>query len=309
MCQPLTECMSSKQSNARQSSSKKSLLSKVWPLSTPLVLAFLPFLPTTFYINRGYTVWFHLLSMVYLFTRSPFIRKMLILQGTGICLGWYCAIVNEYLAEGGFCHTLYRNMPGAMLPHMVEEHGAVGNYTILDGHMALLMKVLSHALDTLGHPGLAYLFWKLELKSQSTTTTASPNNGRNSNKISIASPLRDVLTMPVIVASWHLSRTWSLVHSYYNTGTPKFWYYGHDVYLLDNLDSYLIAYIAEGVCFGMAILCRMYWDRVDQQSLSTKSMEPSYYENVISGEKLEDDSKPSLVHSESAMSSTSIISS
>ena len=96
------------------------LSKKIWPLPTPLVLAMLPFLPQSLYLNRGYTVWFHLTSFVYFFTRSSFIRKVLILQGLGICLGWYAAIAHDWYVEGTFCNPLYRNMPQVMVSYMVR---------------------------------------------------------------------------------------------------------------------------------------------------------------------------------------------
>mmetsp|Transcript_5344 Transcript_5344/g.12138 ORF Transcript_5344/g.12138 Transcript_5344/m.12138 type:complete len:290 (+) Transcript_5344:188-1057(+) len=271
---------------------KESLLGKIWPLPTPLVMALIPFLPQPFYLNRGYTVWFHLMSLAYFFTRSPFIRKMLILQGTGICLGWYAAIATDWFVEGAFCHTLYRNMPGSMLPYMVQEQSvdSESSYIILNTYSSWAMKSLSHILDTMGHPGLAYLFYRLHRKSGGT--------------------LSDVLTWPVIVSAWHFSRIWSLVHSYYNTGTLRFWYYGHDVYVLNNLNAYLIAYVAEGVCFGVAILCRLYLDHVDQ-SPSFSSLPPmkngtkQSYDEMISIDERE--TAPTLIHSESAASASSML--
>jgi len=232
-------------------------------------------------------VWFHLLSVACLLTRSPFLRKVLVLQGAGICLGWYAAIANDYYAEGTFCHTLYRNMPASMLEHMVREHE--DGYVMLDTQYTRAAKALSHVLDTLGHPGLLCLFWRLHRRSGGT--------------------LRDVLTWPVIVFAWHLSRVWSLVHSYHNTGAPSLWYYGHDVYLLNNLDSYLMAYIAEGVCFAGAIVCRVYWDR-DQgkpASISGSHVEEREYYESLSGKGRDDAKTPFLIHSESAVSTSSMM--
>lgn len=281
----------------------KTLFGKIiWPLPTFVVMALIPLLPQSFYLNRGLTVWFHLMSVVYLLTRSPFVRKVLILQGAAICLGWYTAIASDWFVDGTFCHTLYRNMPSSMLSYMVQDqpvgdHGE-GSYIILNTYSSWAMKAWSHVLDTMGHPGLAYLFWRLHRQSGGT--------------------LRDVLTWPVIVFTWHFSRTWSLVHSYYNTGVPSFWYFGHDVYLLNSMNTFLIAYVAEGFCFGVAILFRLYWDRLsDHPSLSPLSptslsslppvkknrMEKNYYEG-ISGEK--HDTKPILIHSESGVSTSSM---
>lgn len=297
MCQ-LSEHAATK--NNDTNNHNKQLFGKIswlWPLPTTVVMALIPLLPQSFYLNRGYTVWFHLMSVAYLLTRSPFVRKVLILQGTGICLGWYSAIANDWFVEETFCHTLYRNMPGSMLSYMVQElpGNGEGSYIILNTYSSWAMKALSHVLDTMGHPGLAYLFWRLHRQSGGT--------------------LRDVLTWPVIAFAWNFSRVWSLVHSYYNTGVPSFWYFGHDVYLLNNLNSYLIAYVGEGVCFGVAISFRLYWDRFSDQPLSLppslsslppvkNCMEHNYYES-ISVEK--QDTKPTLIHSESAVSASSMM--
>ena len=87
------------------------LWTRICPLPVPLVLVLIPLLPESAYLNRGYTVWFHLASVAYFLTRSAFLRRVLILQGTAICLGWYAAIANDWFVDGIFCHSLYRNSP------------------------------------------------------------------------------------------------------------------------------------------------------------------------------------------------------
>eukprot|EP00581_Thalassiosira_minuscula_P014255 CAMPEP_0183723358 /NCGR_PEP_ID=MMETSP0737-20130205/14950_1 /TAXON_ID=385413 /ORGANISM="Thalassiosira miniscula, Strain CCMP1093" /LENGTH=347 /DNA_ID=CAMNT_0025953619 /DNA_START=104 /DNA_END=1147 /DNA_ORIENTATION=+ len=325
---------------------KQSWFKKItfWPLPPFVALALIPLLPQPLYLNRGYTVWFHLTSLFYLLTQSSFVRKVLILQGTGICLGWYSAIAADWFTEGTFCHTLYRNMPASMVEYMVQEaplnstigeHAAMaamgiepitGNssYILLDTYSSYAMKALSHVLDTMGHPGLAYLFWKIHKTNHQST----------SHGASLKTVLNDILSWEVIVFGWHFSRSWSLLHSYYNTGQPSFWYYGHDVYLLNNLDSYLIAYIAEGACFGVAILLRLWWDcnrcsegsdisgsgLLQRSQSSTKippmssslpvvknSMEQTYYESVSREQKKDTATKPELIHSDSAVSTLSMM--
>jgi hypothetical protein len=260
-----------------------------WPLPPLVVLAMLPLLPTSFYLNRGYTIWFHLLSFAYFLTRSTFLRKVLILQGMGICAGWYSVIPFDYFVDGTFCHVLYRNMPDIMLPHMVHEPNCDGDvdencdYVIFDTFASTLMKGLSHVLDILAHPGLLCLFYQLHRSAGGT--------------------LREVFDWPVIVVAWHLSRMWSVVHSHHNDGTLAFWYYGYDVYKLANLNSYLVSYIAEGACFCVAISCRICWDCIERQvpsknnALSLKSMR-------MEGGK--EDSMPTLVHSMHSMSTSSM---
>ena len=53
------------------------LYDKIWPLPIPVAILLLSLLPTSCYLNRGYTVWFHLLSIIYLLSQSTFIRKLL----------------------------------------------------------------------------------------------------------------------------------------------------------------------------------------------------------------------------------------
>ena len=260
----------------------------IWPLPVPVAILLLYLLPTSFYLNRGYTVWFHLLSVVYLLTQSIFIRKVLILQGIGICLGWYTAIATDWFVDNTFCHTLYRNMPDSMMFYMLKEDESESSYIILNTYTAMAMKILSHILDTLGHPGLAYLFYRLHCNEFRT------NNDDNSRSV-----WRDILSWEVITSAWYLSRLWSMVHSYYNSiREVKVWYYGHDIYKLNNLNAYFIAYVVEGLCFVVAILYRLHWDRNDSDTEKNRCIE-----NIVSV----DDKPPKLVHSESAVSTTSLM--
>mmetsp|Transcript_10435 Transcript_10435/g.22974 ORF Transcript_10435/g.22974 Transcript_10435/m.22974 type:complete len:301 (-) Transcript_10435:160-1062(-) len=244
------------------------LISAIFPLPLPLALTLLPFLPTSSYLNRGYTVWFHLFSLTYLLTRNSFLRKILILQGTGICLGWYAAIVNEWYCDGMFCHTLYRNMPEGMIRYMIQQlpvddaatttviaaEGS-GGYIFLDTYSAYAMIALSHVLDTLGHPILAYAFYRIHMSNGGT--------------------IRDILTWPVVVSAWHISRVWSLVHSYYNTGVFSLWYVGHDVYVLNNLDSYVVAYVWEGMLFGGVAFWKLFLEN-DRTVDATKTKKEEF---------------------------------
>jgi hypothetical protein len=66
----------------------------------------------------------------------------------------------------------------------------------------------------------------------------------------------------------------------------------------------LVSYIAEGVCFSVAILCRIYWDYFEQSSpmLSKK--------NVVDQNRVmeegDEDSLPNLVLSTHSVSTSSI---
>merc|ERR1719253_274918 len=264
----------------------------------PVVLALLPLLPRSCYLNRGYTVWFHLLSLVYCLTRAPFVRRVLVLQGAGICLGWYAALAHDWLAaDGAFGHTLYRNMPGPMLAYMAREEGpsladgGAGSYALLDTQSALAMRCASHVLDLLLHPGLLGLFWASHRRDGGT--------------------LSDLLTWPVLLFAWLLSRVWSLVHSYHNTGVPALWYYGHDVYVLRDLTGYCIAYVAEGACFAAAVGCRVCWDRraAAGATPATSAVGTAGSACVVGGDSVETiDTAPGMVHSVSGTSTSSMMS-
>jgi hypothetical protein len=239
------------------------------------------------------------MSFAYFLTRSNFLRRVLILQGMGICAGWYSVIPFDYFVDGTFCHVLYRSMPDVMLPHMVHEPTCGGDvdencgYVILDTFASALMRGLSHVLDILAHPGLLCLFYRLHRASGGT--------------------LRDVFAWPVIVVAWHISRTWSVVHSYHNNGTLALWYYGFDVYKLTNLDSYLVSYVAEGICFSVAILCRLYWDNIELSRDYHPPSSTNVVERIVKSMEERDetdedeDPLPYLIHSPSTISTASMI--
>ena len=215
---------------ALQTNALPSATRKLFPIHPLALVAALPFLPTSMYINRGYTVWFHLVSVAYVLTRQPFLRKFLIIQGTGITLGWYAAIFNDLHLHGRFCHILYMNMPAVMKEIMVERDGGI-KYS----SDALAMMAVSHALDTLLHPGLVYLFWR-------------------SHKLS-GGTLKSIFTWDVIVGTYALSRLWSIVHTFVNNdGVVGLWYCGYDVYHINDLDSWLPAYIAEALFYVGIVL-------------------------------------------------------
>jgi hypothetical protein len=234
------------------------------------------------------------MSFAYFLTRSTFLRKVLILQGISICAGWYSVIPFDYFVDGTFCHVLYRHMPRAMLSHMMQELACENDddrcgYVMLNTSVSILMKALSHVLDIIAHPGLLYLLHRLHRRAGGT--------------------LRDVFAWPVIVVAWHASRTWSAVHSYHNNGALAFWYYGFDVYKVTNLDSYLVSYVAEGVCFSVAILCRLYWDHIERSLDSSSKANVMDRINESMEEKDEDEDEyplPNLIHSPSTISSGSM---
>lgn len=183
------------------------------------------------YLNRGYTVWFHLIAVGCLATRSDFLRRFLILQGASISLGWYSALFNDWYCHSRFFHILYMNMPTAIkalltcpitgeIVYTSESRGAM---------------VLSIVLDALAHPGLAYFFWRQHVRERRRRSAAAGGD------------LRSVLAWPVLLSHFAVSRVWSLVHTYHNFGALGLYYFGYDVYHLNDLDCWIPAYTAEGL--------------------------------------------------------------
>ena len=150
---------------------------QIWPVPPYVALAMLSFLPTSCYLNRGFTIWFHWMSVFYLLTQSKFIKKFQILIGTSICLGWYAALSYEYFYHGRFMDALHKNMPKVMVNVMVKD--GILDFESMD---SLMMMGLSHILDMLGHPLLTYYFWR--------------RHKMDGGKLS------DVLSWPVIVSTY-----------------------------------------------------------------------------------------------------------
>merc|ERR1712157_656695 len=96
-----------------------------WPVNPILLILIIPLLPSWLYLNRGYTIWFHNISLAYLLTMNESLRRFLIVQGTGISLGWWAALVYDFYVHGRYAHILYMNMPGIIKQAMVNEAGHV----------------------------------------------------------------------------------------------------------------------------------------------------------------------------------------
>jgi hypothetical protein len=217
-------------SEERERRSKGSASRKIrfWPVHPIFILIIAPFVPSSFYLNRGYTVWYNLTTIVYLLTNIEPLRRFLIVQGVGICAGWYAAMANDVISHGRFAHILYMNMPPSMKYEMVDASGNVF-YT----YNSLLYMGISHMLDTLLHPGIAYLLYKAHRKAGGT--------------------LDDVLSWKILGATQAMSRIWSIVHTKHNTGRIGAWYFGYDIYDLHDLDCWMPAYVAEIVMFTIMI--------------------------------------------------------
>jgi hypothetical protein len=129
------------------------------------------------------------------------------------------------------------NMPLAMKNYMVDDYGKV-----LDTNttQSLATMCLSHAVDTLLHPGIVYFLWKAHTASR-VVPFPKRNNG-------------NILTWPVIFSTLLTSRLWSVVHVYHNTGQFGLFYVGHDIYHVHDLDAWLPAYVAEGLFYLLLVL-------------------------------------------------------
>jgi len=205
-------------------------MSALWPLHPLLAAAaFVLFLPSSYYLNAGFTVWFHNITVFYFLTDVEFLRRLLIVMGTSINLGWYAAVGSDLYRHGRFCHILYMNMPAPMKAAMVGGDGRV-----LYTPASLCMKLASHALDAALHPGVVYALWRAH------------GRGRPSSR-------RDVVTWPTVAGAYAVSRLWSVVHTGYNGGGVGLFYFGYDVYHIHDLDSWLPAYLAEGLFFSVLV--------------------------------------------------------
>jgi hypothetical protein len=234
MCGPTSKHKNSEEKGtfreaAPEDENKFILRTKIFPISPLLVLSLAPLLP---WINRGYTQWFHSVVLAWLLTQSPLLVNFLALQGTSVTLGWYAALINDYCLYGPFGRILYNNMPHCMMQHMVMPSGE-----LVYSQMGMYMMGLSHVLDTLGHPILAYYFVHRHYK-----------DGGN---------LDSLLTWRVIISTYMLSRIWSLVHTYFNFGDFRLFYFGYDVYKISDLDSWLPAYLAEGTLYLLIVAWKL----------------------------------------------------
>ena len=201
-----------------------------------------------YYINRGFTQWFHWFTLIQVFTQSHVLCKFQILSGLGICVGWYSALLYDYFAHGIFGHGLYKNMPVSMVNEMFvyEPNNMIslrysrqlklyyydatsddGTTTTDDGSSflsqinmtCLKTMIISHALDIIGHPVLVYYFWRRYVNY--TTTAAATNESTTSSSTTNfdrrrKQHVRNLFTRPYIVSTFLWSRIWSMIHVYYN---------------------------------------------------------------------------------------------
>jgi hypothetical protein len=259
----------------------------LWPLSPPTALVLLAtVVPSYCYLNRGFTQWFHLAGIYYALTQWQFLERFQVLSGCSICLGWYASLIYEFMQHGRFCHPLYKNMPTSLMQYyLVEVDDDNGSNHPQDQHSldfesrtALLALAAAHVLDLLAHPLLTYYFWRKHLAKGGT--------------------IKQIVSWPVIVAAYLYSRLWSLTHTKYNTGEFGLWYFGFDIYVMDSLDSWYPAYIAESCVYGSLLLWKLH-DEVKSLRIYKGSKTVSEKKNA---DKDPYDVKPQLLLSESSVS-------
>lgn len=213
---------------------------KSWPSLHPLaVLTVMPLAPIWFWMNRGFTNWFHYGFWFYLLTgRTDFMRRFQVIIGGSVCIGWYLSVVHDYAVHGRFCHLLYNNMPPGMKT-MILENGRLASGGIVDSTMATGIIALVHVLDFVAHPYLTYVAWKMH----------SSRGGS----------MRNLVTWDVLVSAYALRMLYSMSHQYYNDGAVTgLLYYGFDVYHLDTLDTWTAAYTGESLWFAGLIVWKGY---------------------------------------------------
>jgi hypothetical protein len=256
----------------------------MWPLSplTAFVLL-MAAVPSHFYINRGFTQWFHWAGVYYALTQWEFLERFQILSGCSVCLGWYASLIYEFVIHGRFCHPLYKNMPSSLMKYYLVDvltnndndhptyHTQPTQELDFESKEALIALLMAHVLDFLAHPLLTYYFWRKYATRGGT--------------------LQKVFTWPVIVMAYLYSRLWSLTHTKYNTGEFGLWYFGYDVYVMDSLDSWYPAYITESCVYA----CVVAWKLYDRGTSSVQHPSSRQQPNI-------NETTPKLAFSESSVS-------
>jgi len=118
---------------------------------------------------------------------------------------------------------------------MVDSNGQVF-YT----KSSMIWMGISHAFDTLLHPGIVYMLLMSHLES--------------------GGYLKDVISWTMIFATFCVSRSWSMLHTYHNFGKMRGWYFGYEVYHIHDLDSWMPAYVAEGVILMGLVIYKIRWE-------------------------------------------------
>ena len=137
--------------------------------------------------------------------------------------------------------------------------------------MAMLV---AHALDTLGHPILAYYFWQ---KSSSTSDSKTPTSIWNR------------FSWSILFSTFALSRFWSALHTWHNTNGMQFslFYFGYDVYTIMDRQASLIwfwmpAYLMEGLVYAVLVMGKLWYGYYASKKSSHSATRPTSLDRVPS---------------------------
>jgi hypothetical protein len=243
-------------STSSNSTAGSTIIDKILPLHPSIVIVSMAiFLPYSCFLNRGFTIWFHWMSILHLVTQfqSKFIEKFLILSGTSISLGWYSTLLWECIYHGRYFDALYNNVD--VLYDYIPS-------SVMSSHPFTPIAII-HIFDLLGHPLLTYYFWRRynnnknnNSSNNSIATTPPPDNRDNNNSKSIHI-IDEICTWPVLISAYIFSRVWSIVHTYHNFGYFGLFYVGFDVYIIDSLDMWYPAYTTETILYSSLILRKL----------------------------------------------------
>jgi hypothetical protein len=217
----------------------------VWAMRPELplwfVLACLPLLPSSCFINRGYTQWFLWGAIVYKLTHHPLLPPFLAVQGLLINVGWYMTLTLDYVQDGRFLHILIRNMPEILtVPHVVDGPNVTGQeIRVHRTTTSFLGQLLCLGLDLCIHPLLCYYFWYTCWNSGLTTH-------------------KDIASWKNIIAAVLFSKIWSILHCWIHYETWGLYYYGSHVYTVpENVDHlWTAAYVGEATAI---VLLRLHY--------------------------------------------------
>ena len=166
-------------------------------------------------------------------------RRFQVVIGGAVCLGWYMTVVYESLVHGRTCHLLYNNMPGSLKALMLENGSLASGGLITYKMSGLAAMALSHLTDIIAHPFLTYFAWR--------------------NFKSRGGSFRDLARWEVVACAYVFRVVYSVSHQYYNWGFVESpYYYGHEVYHIDDVGSYTVAYIGEAIWLGSLLLFNLY---------------------------------------------------
>lgn len=305
-------------------SRRSSLLSLLCQLNIRVVLyaalvsIAIQVLPKSLIVNRGFTVWFQYIWILYLaLGKPPKLEPFGFIVGCGVCVGWYSSLVVDMIFIHPYtAYLLYDNMLPVMKSYMFIDHEHGNGSLAFDSSSGILMMILSHILDSAGHIGITYYFYKKCIaQQQELTTAAAATTTTKSQHPSLLIWLFQNHEIPVIswtllILSYCFSRIWSIVHTYEHYQTFGMFYFGTHVYHVATSDLFYPSYIGEAIVFGLAVGCKLYYSRIRNCGMGTKILEEDCYDiidNHVNKDPCDDRKPPRLLHSDSTMSSTSSV--